>query len=629
MSGDVEFTNAPAGGTLTIQVDNGTNTYDTIINPPFNSPQTWSVSGIPSDGAASSVTVFFTDNLGCAQTINYNAPAPCLCTADIGTFSSNITGQSGNNYVLCYGDQIDINSNGDWTEPGEMFNPPGPPYDPGVSWLMYSCPPTVALAPHPIDIIPDDPCFIGLVSDNNFTDLNDLNYINGYPPGTFTNNTIYFVPITMYSQSNGTYSFVNGASLPCYDLGTPFAVQYLPDFTSSFTEDCFTGTADITVNGALPAIDGSSFTASNLLPLTASFVNTTATDGGVIQVQGLQGGDNWSFDVTDNNGCTYTVSGGPFPPLDDATFDYPNGLTYCQTGTDPVANITGVTGGTFTYTTVSGGPNLSLNANTGAITLGTSDLGVYDITYNTTGGVGSICPQTSTLQLTITPAPVADFTLDIYCANDADPLPTFVNGGTGGTFSAVPAGLSINPATGEVDLDASTPGTYTVTNSINVPGCAAVSFDDDITINELPNASISGTTTICQGDPLPDVQIDVTAGVANWDITYNLDGAPNTVNAAASPYIIAGAPLGTYDLVSITDGNGCTNTISGQAIVSEYPVPVMAPLVNHGLCHGETFTVQTFDSNPPGATFTWTNTTGTDVGFGLNGTGDIGSFTGN
>ncbi|MBD3638136.1 MAG: SprB repeat-containing protein, partial [Crocinitomicaceae bacterium] len=43
MTGDVEFTFPPGTGTLNVEVFNGTTTYDTIINPPFNSPQTYSI----------------------------------------------------------------------------------------------------------------------------------------------------------------------------------------------------------------------------------------------------------------------------------------------------------------------------------------------------------------------------------------------------------------------------------------------------------------------------------------------------------------------------------------------------------------------------------------------------------
>ena len=47
-----------------------------------------------------------------------------------------------------------------------------------------------------------------------------------------------------------------------------------------------------------------------------------------------------------------------------------------------------------------------------------------------------------------------------YCQDGADPTPSVTT--PGGVFSST-AGLSINSTIGEIDLDASTPGTYTVT----------------------------------------------------------------------------------------------------------------------------------------------------------------------
>ena len=1081
LDGTIDYSSAPAGGTLIVEVDNGTGIFDTIINSPFTSPDNFSISGIPADGAASTVTVYFSDDPACTQTINYTATAPCNCSADIGTFTTNITGSSTNDYVLCFGDQIDITTNNDWVEPGEMFAPPGPVYDPGVSWLIYSCPPTVALVPDLVSSVPDDPCFLGLVSNFNLSDFNDLGMINAFPAGTFTDNTIYYVPITMYSMSDGTYSYVN-TDMPCYELGPPYAVQYLPDFTFSIVQDCNTASSTVTLNGGLPAIDGSNFTASSLLPVTASFANTTAPDGGTIVIDGLQGGEMYSFTVTDGNGCPYTVNGGPFPlsqnpsfnypanaycvtatpvnpvisgvaggsfsslpagltlnaatgqitpttstagtynvtyttpgpcpddstvvidildapvadagpdvaicpggtttlngsgpgiptwapgatlsatdildpvatpavnttytltldlggcigtddvtisilippvidagpdqvicegdpatlsgsgagvggsytwdngvtdglafsplatltytvtgtdinlctgtdqvtvtvdppqdpsfnypasaycitsapdspvisgvpggtfasapagltlnaatgeitpatstpgaysityttpgpcpddstvvidivtspvanagpdvsicpgdntvldgsgpgtpswapgatlsatdildpiatpavtttytltldvggcigtddvtvtinvppvidagpdqlictgepvtlsgsgagvggsytwdnsvtdgvsfnpgatltytvtgtdanlcegtdqvtvtvnPPDDPSFNYPLGSTYCQTSADPTPTITGLPGGTFSFVATSGGPFLDLDPATGTVSNLTSDLGTYDITYNTAGAPGSLCPQTSTVTLTITDAPEADFSFGIYCANDADPLPTFIGAGSAGVFSAAPAGLSINPATGLVDLDASTPGTYTVTNTVDVPGCALVTFDDDIVINGLPAADISGTTSICPADPLPDITINITAGAAPWDLTYNFNGAPVNVVAATTPLTISGASAGSYDLVSVTDGNGCTSAIAGNATISLLPVPVMNALNDQDICADDNLVVQNFGADIAGSTFDWTNDTETDVGFGLSGNGNIAPF---
>src|SRR6185436_665741 len=59
----------------------------------------------------------------------------------------------------------------------------------------------------------------------------------------------------------------------------------------------------------------------------------------------------------------------------------------------------------------------------------------------------------------------------------------------GGTYSST-AGLSINAASGLIDLVASTPGTYTVTYSFTNGTCPNTTTTS-VTINALPTATIS------------------------------------------------------------------------------------------------------------------------------------------
>jgi len=63
----------------------------------------------------------------------------------------------------------------------------------------------------------------------------------------------------------------------------------------------------------------------------------------------------------------------------------------------------------------------------------------------------------------------------------------------------------VNASTGQVDLSASTPGTYTVTNTIpSAGGCPAVSATAPITINAVPVATFSYTgTPYCSNEPDP------------------------------------------------------------------------------------------------------------------------------
>jgi gliding motility-associated-like protein len=802
INGDITFTIPPGlGGFLTISVTNGSGTtFDTIINSAdYNSPMTWSISNIPADGSNSVVSATFSNDATCTSSINYPAPAACGCSAQIGTFTQNMNGSSNTNYVLCFGDQFTYQSNGDYTPPDNIND--GSLYDPGLAYLLYSCPPTPNTEP------PNDACFIGLLNSGAgnvaFNDLNDLSLINSYPSGTFTNNTIFVVPITMYDVTNNIYSNVVVPNPSCFDLGPTIAVQYLPETKSIEVEDCQAGSITSTINGGLPAIDPNEvFTVvpGSLSPANASFFNTTCSDGGTITITGLNNNQNYSFDVIDGNGCPLTISGlfigtedpgfsynnynictngtdpvvnitgdpGTFSyiatsggptlslntntgaidvstsnpgvydvtfltndptcfsdstvtitiletptvnpvldqtvchgtdftainfsgtplngvtydwtntntsiglaangtgsiavftasnttsspitgtitvtptlgtcvgtstnfnlivnPIDDPSFQYDGGLTYCATGlVDPTVTITGLAGGTFSYIVNSGGPNLVLNANNGTVDLSASNVGSYAITYQTQGN----CPDSTSLDLTITNAPIADFTFDEYCLNATDPLPNYINGGSGGNFTST-AGLVINNANGLIDLSASTPGTYTVTNTIDqtVQGCVLATYQDDIIIYGLPTVTPINDTTICSYETLQSINVNVNGTSPTWTIIYEYNGAPQPYIASQNlPLPIPYQGFGTYEIVSVAD-QYCTNIISEIINVNSYPVVLVDSINDYDVCEGKQLSINNFTGQPIGNTYAWNLTSGSDIGFGTSGNGNIGNFTG-
>jgi len=114
--------------------------------------------------------------------------------------------------------------------------------------------------------------------------------------------------------------------------------------------------------------------------------------------------------------------------------------------------------------------------------------------------ISSSCgPSTATSNtalLTVTPLPVATFsyTGTPYCPNASNPSPTYSGGGSAGTFSSTSGLVFVSTATGLVNIAGSTPGTYTVTNTIAASGgCGVVSATSPITItsNLLWNGSAS------------------------------------------------------------------------------------------------------------------------------------------
>src|SRR4029077_10550590 len=165
------------------------------------------------------------------------------------------------------------------------------------------------------------------------------------------------------------------------------------------------------------------------------------------------------------------------------------GTPFCKTLVAPQAvTQTGTAGGTY-----SSSAGLSVNAATGAITPSTSTAGTYTVTY-TMAAAGGCGAQTATTSVTITALPVATFSYagTPYCQNAANPSPTFSGGGVAGTFSSTAGLVFVSTSTGQINLSASTPGTYTVTNTIAAAnGCPAVTATSPITITALPVATFS------------------------------------------------------------------------------------------------------------------------------------------
>jgi gliding motility-associated-like protein len=260
----------------------------------------------------------------------------------------------------------------------------------------------------------------------------------------------------------------------------------------------------------------------------------------------------------------------------DASFSY-DAAAYCVTGTNPSPIINGDPGGTF-----SGSGTLVIDANTGIIDLVASGTGNYVVTYS----VGGTCPASLDVNVQITNGFDATFNYNPpYCAEGTASI-SLGTGASTGEFSAVPAGLSINSSTGEVNLENSQPGSYTVTNFIaSIDGCAETSFEASIVINELPTAIISGGGAICENETAPEVQITFT-GSSPWDVSYT-DGT-NTYNetVSSSPYIITNGTAGEYSLISVSDLN-CDGTTSGNATITINPNPIVSAGDDLVICSGE------------------------------------------
>ena len=218
---------------------------------------------------------------------------------------------------------------------------------------------------------------------------------------------------------------------------------------SGTTGGTFSSTSGLSINASTGEIDLSASTAGTYTVSYLTSSNTCAVTG--------------TFDVTITDD-------------EDGTFTYAS-TEYCKSGSNPTPTITGTTGGTFSSTA-----GLSINGSTGEINIAASTAGTYTVSYLTSS---NLCAVTGTFDVTITDDEDGTFTYASaeYCISGSDPTPT-ISGVTGGTFSST-AGLSINTSTGEIDLSASTAGTYTVSYLTSSNLCAVTgTFDVTITADE-------------------------------------------------------------------------------------------------------------------------------------------------
>jgi hypothetical protein len=98
LTGAVTFANAPATGTMTVQITGG---GSQVFNAPFTSPSNYSIAGQTSDGALHTVTATFSAAGACTNNIAYSAPANCM--ASCATITAPMGGGSSGTQSICEG----------------------------------------------------------------------------------------------------------------------------------------------------------------------------------------------------------------------------------------------------------------------------------------------------------------------------------------------------------------------------------------------------------------------------------------------------------------------------------------------------------------------------------------------
>ena len=238
--------------------------------------------------------------------------------------------------------------------------------------------------------------------------------------------------------------------------------------------------------------------------------------------------------------------------------------------------------------------------------------------------------QTGSVLVTVNALPTASISGTTSVCSGATALITF-NGTANATVTyTVDGGANqtiVLDAAGAAEL--TTPAltlssTYALVSvaSSGTPVCSQTQIGSAIiTINALPTATISGTTSICSG---ATALISFT-GTANAVVTYTVNGGANQTIAldatgAAALTTSALTVDTTYALVSVASGTAiCSQTQAGSAIVTIEALPTATISGTTSICSGTTAEI-TF-TGTPNAVVTYTVDGGTNQTILLNPSG--------
>ncbi|HEY8403206.1 MAG TPA: PKD domain-containing protein, partial [Flavobacteriales bacterium] len=268
---------------------------------------------------------------------------------------------------------------------------------------------------------------------------------------------------------------------------------------------------------------------------------------------------------------------------------------------------------TYQWTFAGGTPSSSTDATAPSVSY--PNAGDYNVTLAVTNACGTVS-NTATIHVMDVPSinvSVMDNDLSI-CQGQQTTLT--VSGGNTYTWSPttylsnIAANGSSATATPASDI------TYTVTGS---NGACSNTASITLTVDPLPTLSADDTFTGCSGE---DIQLSVTAsGGSAPNTQYNWSPSDGLSQTNIPNPVFSGASSTTY-LVSVTDQNGCENTLSVPVTVRPLPIVETGPDLT--LCNQPVATELTGYSPTTGGTGTWSGPSVTTNGtFTPSGTGQV------
>ncbi|MES2645345.1 MAG: PKD-like domain-containing protein [Bacteroidota bacterium] len=260
--------------------------------------------------------------------------------------------------------------------------------------------------------------------------------------------------------------------------------------------------------------------------------------------------------------------------------------TVCQDSPDETYTATATNSTSISYSVSPSGAG-TINPVTGTMNWSSTFTGSATITATATGCNG---PVSFAKVVTVNPKPsITSGSTGIICSGTAQnftltsSLPstsyTWSRVVVSSISNAAVSGQTANPIVESLINTTSTSKNVVYTIIPTAAGCAGNSINYTVTVNALPTAAISGTTSVCINSSSPQVVFTGAGGTAPYTFTYKINSGSNqTITTLGGNSVAINAPTGstgsfTYSLVSVREGsaNTCNQSQTGSAIISILP----------------------------------------------------------
>ncbi len=127
----------------------------------------------------------------------------------------------------------------------------------------------------------------------------------------------------------------------------------------------------------------------------------------------------------------------------------------------------------------------------------------------------------------------------------------------------------------------------------------------------IPTGAISGTTTVCQDAAKPPITFTGLSGGNPFTFSYNINGGPTqaitttgTNNTVAVSALTDTSGTIKYNLISVSDGNSCSQVQSGAATITVLSPAVLTSTKTKSICDNVSFSY-TATSSAAATSFSW------------------------